>query len=87
MKQIKFEELFTKEQMAHVIQLWCNAKVAPHKEVLAYINTQPSVLEACVKHEVFPPYLAYLIEYQLSCKSVPVDLGPLEGTSNPYPTT
>lgn len=82
MKHIDHSLLFTKEQMAHVIKLWCEAKCAPNKAILAYINTQPSVLKACEEHGVYPPYLAYLLEYQLSCKQMPVDGGPLEGTRN-----
>ncbi len=82
METIDYSKLFTSAQMSYVIKLWCEAKTSPNKAILAYINSEPSILKACKTHEVFPPCLAYLLEYQLSCKQLPVDRGPLEGTSN-----
>ena len=74
MNTIKFEELFTKDQMSKVIDLYCNAKIAPNKAILAYIESEPSILSACLAKDIYPPYLAYLLEYQLSCKSGPPPL-------------
>ena len=71
MSTIKHETIFTKEQMTKVIDLWCTATGSPAKAILAYIETQPEVLRACKEQNIFPPYLAYLLEYQLSCKPAP----------------
>lgn len=67
MSTIKYETIFTPQQMAKIIDLWCNAKGPANKAILAYINTQPEVLRTCDDQGIFPPYLAYLLEYQLGC--------------------
>ena len=82
MHTINYTLLFTPKQMTEVINIWCLAKGIPNKAILAYINSEPSILAACETHGVHPPYLSYLLHYQLSCKQLPVDGCPLEGTSN-----
>ena len=74
MKTLDFKAIFTVEQMARVIELYCTTKTTPHKAILTYINSEPSILKACETHQVFPPYLAYLIQFQLNaspCNKAP----------------